>query len=118
MLGYRNNPYKYVKNSDIFVHAATHEGFPNVLLESMICKTPIVSTNCNYGPGEIIQHSNNGYLVEVGNSGQLAKMILMALSSEGNLLKITSIAYQDAIAKYQQSDMLKKYEQIFLDWIS
>lgn len=53
-LGYINNPYKEIEKADIFVLSSLYEGFPGVLVESLICKTPIISTDCVFGIREIL----------------------------------------------------------------
>ena len=53
-LGRVDNPFKYIKASDIFVLASKGEGFPNVIIESMVCGTPVISTDCLTGPREIL----------------------------------------------------------------
>ena len=58
-LGQVKNPYQYISRSDVFVSSSSVEGFPNVLLESMICKTPIVSSDCVSGPREILAPSTD-----------------------------------------------------------
>lgn len=54
LLGYQKNPFMYIAESDVFVCSSIHEGFPNVMIEAMLCKTPIVSTDCMTGPKEIL----------------------------------------------------------------
>ena len=54
LIGNQNNPYKFIKNADIFVFSSIYEGFGLVLIEAMICKIPIISTNCKTGPSEIL----------------------------------------------------------------
>jgi N-acetylgalactosamine-N,N'-diacetylbacillosaminyl-diphospho-undecaprenol 4-alpha-N-acetylgalactosaminyltransferase len=53
-LGQVENPFKYITKSDIFISSSSVEGFPNVLLESMLCKTVVISSDCLSGPREIL----------------------------------------------------------------
>jgi glycosyltransferase involved in cell wall biosynthesis len=70
-LGFKNNPYKYIRNAKFYIMSSLHEGLPMVLLESLACSTPIVSFNCPTGPKEIITHKENGLLVENQNISKL-----------------------------------------------
>jgi len=54
LLGQVENPFKYIKKSDVFISSSSVEGFPNVLLESMLCKTVVLSSDCLSGPREIL----------------------------------------------------------------
>jgi len=65
-LGFQENPFKYMASSKLFVMTSLWEGFGNTIVEAMACGVPVVSTNCQSGPSEIInpQLSNNVVLTE------------------------------------------------------
>lgn len=54
-LGKRSNPYKYMKAAGCVALSSYFEGTPNVIVESMALGTPVVSTNCTEGIGELMQ---------------------------------------------------------------
>lgn len=58
-MGFQSNPYKLIKHSDAFVMSSMFEGFPNVLIESLACETPIISADCKSGPREIIDEAKD-----------------------------------------------------------
>jgi glycosyltransferase involved in cell wall biosynthesis len=52
--GYQSNPFKYFSKSTMYVLSSTSEGFPNAMVEAMICGLPIVASDCKSGPREIL----------------------------------------------------------------
>lgn len=53
-MGYVKNYHMILKKSKVFLFPSLYEGLGNVLLEAVACDLPIVSTNCPYGPAEIL----------------------------------------------------------------
>jgi glycosyltransferase involved in cell wall biosynthesis len=78
-LGFRPNPYAYMAAADLFVLSSHWEGFGNVIVEAMASGAPVVSTDCPYGPGEIIEPEKSGLLVPVGDPTALANAMLRIL---------------------------------------
>jgi glycosyltransferase involved in cell wall biosynthesis len=78
--GYVNNPYAYMARSAVFALSSQWEGLPFVLVEAMALGTPVVSTDCESGPAEVLDRGRYGQLVPVGNSQALGDAILNVLS--------------------------------------
>ncbi|QUE87198.1 glycosyltransferase [Exiguobacterium alkaliphilum] len=54
LVGSQKNPFNFVAASDVYVTSSLFEGFPNSMVEAMVCGKPIISTDCNSGPREIL----------------------------------------------------------------
>lgn len=78
--GFVPNVIPLIRHADLLVMSSRHEGFGNVLVESMACGTPIVSTNCPHGPAEILENGRYGELVPVGNASAMAEAIIRSLN--------------------------------------
>lgn len=75
MPGFVDNPYAYMAQAAVFALSSRWEGFGNVIVEAMAVGTPVVSTDCESGPAEILDHGKYGLLVPVGDSQALAAAI-------------------------------------------
>lgn len=60
-VGYKDNPYIYIKNADCFVLSSRWEGLPNVLIESLYLGTPAAAFKCIPVIERIIDNGVNGY---------------------------------------------------------
>ncbi|WP_119344731.1 glycosyltransferase [Facilibium subflavum] len=78
-LPFEANPFPYMTNAGCLVLCSDYEAFGNVLLESLVCNTPAVSTNCCSGPDEILTGELASYLVPCGDAKALAEKIDKAL---------------------------------------
>ena len=62
LLGFKENPYKYLRECDLFVCSSISEGFSLVIGESMAVGIPVISVKCS-GPNEILEDGQYGELV-------------------------------------------------------
>ncbi|WP_054113369.1 glycosyltransferase [Marinagarivorans algicola] len=77
---FQQNPYPWIKQAKALVLSSDFEGFAMVLVESLVCETPVISTDCNYGPREILTGPLAQKLVPVGDVNQLAAQMDIAAS--------------------------------------
>ena len=76
VLRFQNNPYKFIKKSDVFILTSRYEGLPNVLLESIALKKLVISSNCKTGPKEILNNGKYGILFKVGDYKELSSKVI------------------------------------------
>ena len=79
--GFKSNPYKYVKNADLYVCSSRREGFSTAVTESLIIGTPVVSTNCS-GAYELLGKNNEYGIVTENEKNALYEGIKEMLSNE------------------------------------
>jgi glycosyltransferase involved in cell wall biosynthesis len=108
-LGFRSNPYKYMKSSACLVLPSIFEGFGCVIPEAMACKTPVIASNI-YGPKEIIENNVNGFLFEPNNEKELAEKIVGVYENRNQVEAVVSKAN---VTVKQYIDLEEKYEEYF-----
>tara|TARA_B100000767_G_scaffold269612_1_gene291711 strand:- start:1277 stop:2380 length:1104 start_codon:yes stop_codon:yes gene_type:complete len=86
LLGFKSNPYPYIKQSNLFILSSKYEGLPNVLLEAQFLKKFIISTDCPTGPREILLNGKVGDLINVGSQKQLEEKILDYYKNRNKLI--------------------------------
>ena len=109
MPGFRENLTDYYAHADLLVLSSLSEGFGNVLVEALEQGTPVVSTDCPYGPTEILDGGRYGRLVPVGSPQALSEAIAATLAEPPEPLRMRSRAGQFSIAKAADG-----YEQLVL----
>lgn len=73
---------KEMCKSSIFAMTSHSEGFPFVLIESLICKTPVVAFDVRVGPRAIIEDGKEGYLVADNELNEFAGQLIKLMKDE------------------------------------
>lgn len=113
MLGFQDNPFKYIARSDVFVLSSLSEGLPSSIIEAMALGIPVVATNCPSGPSEIIRDRINGFLVPVGDSKKFASAVL-SLTQNDELRHSISIEAFKRAQSFSIETMCALYKEYFL----
>ncbi len=77
--GFVGDPFEWMMRARVAVCSSIYEGLCNAIIEALACGTPVVSTDCPYGPREILQDGRFGTLVPVGDAYALASAIEAAM---------------------------------------
>jgi glycosyltransferase involved in cell wall biosynthesis len=107
--GFVANPYAYMAQAAVLVLSSAWEGFGNVLVEALAAGTPIVSTDCESGPAEILANGQYGKLVTVGDSEGMAKAIAQTLEEAPN-----SKFLQERADEFSLKKALTEYQKLLL----
>jgi glycosyltransferase involved in cell wall biosynthesis len=75
LVGYQTDPYPYYAGSDCFVLSTKFEAFGMVLVEALACGVPVISTDCDFGPREVLDGGAFGLLVAPGSLPELKAAI-------------------------------------------
>lgn len=107
--GFAENPYTYMAHAGVFVLSSIFEGFGNVVAEALAAGTPVVSTDCESGPAEILEQGRYGKLVPVGDPAALAAAIVTTLQQPRNSdsLRARANAFSIATVTEQYLDVLQ-----------
>lgn len=80
LAGFADNPYPWYLTADVYVLSSDWEGLPTVLIEALESGLPIVSTDCESGPKEILENGRYGKLVPMNDINAMSNAITISLT--------------------------------------
>ena len=99
-------------DSSVCVMSSRFEGFGMVLIEAMACGVPCVSFDCDYGPGDIIEDGEDGFLVEKENTDDLAEKLMLLIENEA-MRKRFGINAKENVKRFLPENILLKWDDLF-----
>lgn len=82
-LGFLENPYAVLKQGDVFALTSIWEGLPQVIVEAMQLRVPVVAVDCKTGPRDMIgAGSERGWLVPENDRRAFVDALREALADE------------------------------------
>lgn len=73
--GSSKNVVSLLDDADVFVLSSEFEGLPTVIIEAMARGLPIISTDCESGPAELLENGKFGVLCEVNSVSALSSAL-------------------------------------------
>jgi len=111
-LGYQQNVYKYLLNSDCFILTSLWEDPGFVILEAALSNTSIISSNCPNGPCEILSNGQNGFLFQNNNLSDLLNKFDEFKNLTGEELNKKKLFAKKQTKKFTQFAHFKSLENI------
>lgn len=112
--GFTPNPLDRMRQADVVVHTGLFEGFGNSLLEAMASGVPLIATDCDFGPREIVKEGVNGVLVPVADPQALADALESLLLDPKRRLRLAEQGLKD-VQNYRAELMANRYEEVFCE---
>lgn len=113
--GFDVNPYRYMKNADLFVCSSRYEGFGNVLPEAQACDTLVASTDCPVGPNEILMDGAAGLLAASADADSLERTIWDALNLPPDRAAAIIGVARDNLSRFGRDEICDSYTRLMTD---
>jgi glycosyltransferase involved in cell wall biosynthesis len=113
LVGYKNNVYKYLIECKCFILSSLWEDPGFVLVEAGISNATVLSSDCNFGPSEILQRGQNGFLFSSQSESSLIDTFDKFINSKGDELIKKKINLKKNIKKYTSYNHFKLISKIF-----
>ena len=100
---FTKHPLEEFKKSKASLLTSEYEGFGLTVMESIEVGCPVIAYDVRYGPGEIIEHGENGYLVEPDNIEAFAAYMDKIIKNPLKHVKTKeTLKYEQAKNNYQK----------------
>jgi len=99
LTGFVTDPFPVFRRAELAVSSSRYEGFGNAIVEALACGTPVVATDCPYGPREILADGRYGLLTPVGDADALAVAITRALAATPDRAALRARAAMHTVAR-------------------
>jgi glycosyltransferase involved in cell wall biosynthesis len=130
-VGYQQNPdmvARYHRAADVYVHPATADTFPTMILEALACGTPVVATTVGGIPEQIraagisaidsadpdALADSTGVLVAGSDAVGLANAVLSLLRNDASRARLGANAARDAHNRFGLDEQVEAYLDLYL----
>jgi glycosyltransferase involved in cell wall biosynthesis len=113
--GFQDNPYPWIAGADLLLVPSDYEGLPNVALEAMSLRTPILATECSESLSHLLGNGSRGQLVSLTDHQAMARAIVRRFQHPEIWLSRLEPAYQHVLQYHAVEPWLGKMEQILTD---
>jgi len=110
--GFEKNLVACLKGADILVNPSLSEGLPNIILEAMAVRLPVVATAVG-GVPEIVNDGQTGFLVPSQDSEALARIIVETAVDGDSRGRVAAAAYEFIASEYTFAGQFRKLTNLY-----
>lgn len=104
-------PGEWARDTTIFVQSSRYEGFGNALAEAVASGLPVVATDCDFGPSEMIVNGRGGLLVPCENASALAEAMSRMIEDKA-LRETCAAAARQSGFRFHPSNVLSQWDGV------
>lgn len=106
--GWESNVYKWMEQADLLVCSSDYESFGMVIAEAIYCGCRVVSTDCKFGPNEILRGDFSKYLSGL-TPEELAKVMKHAIDTYPN-------QQIELVKEFNVTEIMDCYLSVYREW--
>lgn len=100
--------------ADMLLLCSRTEGLPMVLIEAMSNGLPVVSTDCPYGPSDIIENGETGLLVPQNDNEAFVEAVSALITDESLRKRMGERAKEKAV-RFSKDAIIQRWKKLFLE---
>jgi glycosyltransferase involved in cell wall biosynthesis len=117
MPGLTGRPGQWVDEAALVVLPSRYESFGNVVTEAMAAGLPILVTDCPWGPGEIVQHGIDGWLVPPEDVPALAEGLDLLMGDEALRARLAEAARHN-VRRFGREQVMALWDDLLEDLLA
>ncbi len=110
--GFERDLIGCLKGAEVLINPSLSEGLPNIVLEAMALRLPVIATMVG-GVPELIIDGESGFLVPPADETALARAILRFFGGSENKNKIVSSAFEIIVSRFSFETQMQKLAGIY-----
>lgn len=110
--GFEKNLLGYMMDADMLINPSLSEGLPNIVLEAMAFRVPVVATAVG-GVPELVDDGESGYLVQAKDISNLAEKIVLLAGNPESQEKFKSNGYETIINRFSFETQADKLNAVY-----